>query len=83
MTEARFRNRGEWNGKIPHRDEAVFCGEDRAGLYRRLGFAEINSEVVVEQPHGHVVAPDRTMWLALQPDSTWPDGAVVLQSWPF
>src|ERR1039458_2304244 len=35
----------------------LFCHEDRAGLYRKLGFAEIISEVVVKQPDGCAPMP--------------------------
>jgi predicted N-acetyltransferase YhbS len=61
----------------------LFCLEDRAGLYRKLGFAEIISEVVVKQPGGYAPMPDRTMWKALHSHATWPDGAVIVHSLPF
>src|ERR1019366_5557180 len=58
----------------------LFCHEDRAGLYRKLGFAEIISEVVVKQPDGCAPMPDRTMWQALHSHATWPDGAAIVHS---
>jgi hypothetical protein len=61
----------------------LFSHEDRAGLYRKLGFAEIISEVVVKQPDGCAPMPDRTMWQALYSHATWPDGAVIVHSLPF
>ncbi len=61
----------------------LFCLENRAGLYRKLGFAEVGSEVVVEQPDGYTVMPDRTMWQALHARARWPDGAVIIHGLPF
>jgi predicted N-acetyltransferase YhbS len=61
----------------------LFCHGDRAGLYRKLGFAEIISEVVVKQPDGYAAMPERTMWHALQPDVTWPDGDLIVHDLPF
>jgi predicted N-acetyltransferase YhbS len=61
----------------------LFCHEDRAGLYRKLGFAEIISQVVVKQPDGCAPMPDRAMWQALHSHATWPDGAVIVHSLPF
>jgi predicted N-acetyltransferase YhbS len=51
----------------------LFCYDDRMGLYRKLGFAEVAAEVVVEQPTGP----------ALREDSRWPPGSVILHSLPF
>jgi predicted N-acetyltransferase YhbS len=61
----------------------LFCHEDRAGLYRKLGFDVIGSEVVVKQPHGYAAMPDRTMWHALHPDAIWPEGAMTVHGLPF
>lgn len=61
----------------------LFCHDDRAGLYRKLGFAEIRSDVVVEQPGGRAQMPDRAMWQALQSDAAWPEGPVIVHSLPF
>ena len=61
----------------------LFCHADRAGLYRRLGFAEVLSEVVIQQPGGPAVMPQRTMWRALRDDATWPTGPVIVHSLPF
>lgn len=61
----------------------LFCHEDRVGLYRRLGFADIDLPVEVKQPDGYEVIPQRTMWRALQDDVSWPPGPVVVHSLPF
>ncbi len=61
----------------------LFCHEDRAGLYRRLGFVELGGEVLVEQPSGHAAMTQRTMWIALHDDAKWPPGRVIVQSLPF
>jgi predicted N-acetyltransferase YhbS len=61
----------------------LFCHEDRAGLYRKLGFAVISDSVLVEQPTGLVSMPQRTMWLALRDQATWPQGEVTVHSLPF
>lgn len=61
----------------------LFCLPDRAGLYRRLGFSEIQSRVLIEQPQGFVPMPMVTMWRALAESARWPDGAVTVHSLPF
>ena len=61
----------------------LFCHEDRAGLYRKLGFAEVSEEVVVRQPVGYAPMPQRTMWRPLRPNACWPPGSVVVHSLPF
>jgi predicted N-acetyltransferase YhbS len=61
----------------------LFCHDDRMGLYRRLGFAEVNDEVLVHSSTGPVPMPMRTMWRALRPGATWPEGPVAVQSRPF
>lgn len=61
----------------------LFCLEDRAGLYRRLGFTEVDGDVLVSQATGYEVMPLRTMWRALGPDAAWPEGQLVLHSLPF
>lgn len=61
----------------------LFCHEDRAGLYRRLGFAEVSDEVVVKQPGGYAHMTQLTMWRALHPGARWPPGPVVLHTLPF
>jgi GNAT superfamily N-acetyltransferase len=61
----------------------LFCFEDRAGLYRKLGFTEITDEVRVEQPGGYARMDQRAMWRALRPGAAWPPGAVTLHSLPF
>jgi predicted N-acetyltransferase YhbS len=61
----------------------LFCHADRGVLYRKLGFAEVNAEVLVQQPAGYVPIPQRTMWRALHDGARWPAGRVVVESLPF
>jgi predicted N-acetyltransferase YhbS len=61
----------------------LFCHEDRAELYRRFGFQDVTSTVLVEHRGGHAEMPMRTMWRALRPDAGWPGGTVVVHSLPF
>ena len=61
----------------------LFCHDDRAGLYRKLGFVDVGGVVLVEQPDGIATMPQRTMWLALRPGATWPPGGLVVNSLPF
>lgn len=61
----------------------LFCHPDRAGLYERFGFSEATARVVVEQPDGPVEMPHVTMWRALHPGATLPDGPVTLLGLPF
>jgi GNAT superfamily N-acetyltransferase len=61
----------------------LFCHQDRAGLYRKLGFLEIRDEVIVEQPNGCAAMPQQTMWRGLGEEATWPIGNLVVHSLPF
>jgi predicted N-acetyltransferase YhbS len=61
----------------------LFCHADRVGLYVRLGFVEIASRVLVQQPHGSQTMPMCTMWRALTPQASWPDGPVEIHGLPF
>jgi predicted GNAT family N-acyltransferase len=61
----------------------LFCHRDRAGLYARHGFAEIEPPVYVQQPGGFEVVPQVAMWRALRSSATLPSGRVVLHSLPF
>ncbi|MBV8943768.1 MAG: GNAT family N-acetyltransferase [Solirubrobacterales bacterium] len=61
----------------------LFCHRDRAGLYRKLGFAEIAAEVLVQQPGGYARMPHQTMRRRLRQKVEWPAGAVVVHSLPF
>jgi predicted N-acetyltransferase YhbS len=61
----------------------LFCHEDRAGLYLKLGFAYVDSDVIVEESGGPMRMPQRTMWRPLRDGAQWPDGPVVLCSRPF
>jgi predicted N-acetyltransferase YhbS len=61
----------------------LFALESRAGLYRKLGFAELGAEVLIDQPEGAITMPDLTMWRGLKADVTWPSGQVMIHSFPF
>lgn len=61
----------------------LFCHQDRAGLYRKLGFAEIRDEVLVQQPNGYAAMPQETMWRGLRKEVAWPSGKLVVHSLPF
>lgn len=61
----------------------LFCHEDRAGLYRKLGFSPVDAEVVVWQPAGYASIPQQTMWRPLHGKRDWPRGGVVVHSLPF
>jgi hypothetical protein len=61
----------------------LFCHDDRAGLYRKVGFSRVNAEVVVRQPTGYEPMPQQTMWLSLDGKLEWPAGRVVVHSLPF
>jgi predicted N-acetyltransferase YhbS len=61
----------------------LFCHGNRVGLYKRFGFEEVGSEVLVEQEGGRVAIPMRAMVRALRPGASWPDGSVVVHSRPF
>ena len=61
----------------------LFAHADRAGLYRKLGFAELQSPLEVLQPRGRAVVPQLAMWRRLTASRDWPAGPAVLQSLPF
>jgi predicted N-acetyltransferase YhbS len=61
----------------------LFCHEDRKGLYRRLGFEEVEPPVLVQQPDGYAEMTMRTMWRALAEDVSWPDGRLTVHGLPF
>ena len=61
----------------------LFCHSDRTGLYRKFGFAEVESSVTVEQADGRVEMTMVTMWLALRAGARWPDGNVAVGGLPF
>jgi GNAT superfamily N-acetyltransferase len=62
----------------------LFALPSRAGLYRKLGFADIDAPVRVEQPGGPVTMhPDVAMWRALRAGAAWPAGRVALLGLPF
>jgi predicted GNAT family N-acyltransferase len=61
----------------------LFCRRDRAGLYARHGFSEIDPPVVVEQPDGPAEIPMVAMWRALRDGVSLPQGHVTLRGLPF
>lgn len=62
----------------------LFCRPDRAGLYAKLGFVDVDARVEVGQPGGaRVDMPLRTMWRPLRVGAVWPEGAVSLPGLPF
>jgi hypothetical protein len=61
----------------------LFCHDDRAGLYRKVGFSAVTAEVAVRQPAGYASMPQRTMWRALHGKLEWPRGRVVVHGLPF
>jgi predicted N-acetyltransferase YhbS len=61
----------------------LFCHADRAGLYRKLGFAEIDEPVTVDQPDGPRCMPMLAMWRPLRDGATWPPGPVAVRGLPF
>jgi predicted N-acetyltransferase YhbS len=62
----------------------LFCHDDRAGLYERLGFSVIEAAVSVEQPGGfEPMVQLLTMSLPLVPAATWPPGPVTVHGFPF
>jgi predicted N-acetyltransferase YhbS len=61
----------------------LFCYEDRQGLYRRLGFEEVESPVLVQQPDGYAEMPMRTMRRAVARNASWPDGRLTVRALPF
>ncbi len=69
--------------RLGPRFSILFCHEDRAGLYRRLGFIELHDGVLVEQPGGYAPMTQQTMWIALHGEESWPPGEVVVCSLPF
>jgi predicted N-acetyltransferase YhbS len=61
----------------------LFCHEDRTGLYRRLGFEEVQRPVLVQQPDGYTEMTMWTMRRALAEDATWPEGRLTVHGLPF
>jgi GNAT superfamily N-acetyltransferase len=68
---------------LGHDFAVLFCFEDRAGLYAKLGFAAVADAVTVEQPDGPLVIPQVTMWRPFRPGARWPDGPVTVLGQPF
>jgi predicted N-acetyltransferase YhbS len=61
----------------------LFCHPNRQGLYRRLGFEEVERPVLVQQPDAYVDMPMRTMWRALAEAAAWPEGRLTVHGLPF
>jgi predicted N-acetyltransferase YhbS len=61
----------------------LFCHDNRQGLYRRLGFEEVERPVMVQQPEAYVEMPMTTMRRALATDANWPDGRLAVHGLPF
>jgi GNAT superfamily N-acetyltransferase len=63
----------------------LFCRVELAGLYRRLGFAEVPGRVFVDQPDGTVEISGAgvTMWRPLKAGAELPDGVVKVDGLPF
>ncbi|MGO9888713.1 MAG: GNAT family N-acetyltransferase [Solirubrobacteraceae bacterium] len=61
----------------------LFCHPDRAGLYDRLGFNQVEPPVHVQQPDGYAEMPMQTMWRALADGATWPSGHLTVRGLPF
>jgi predicted N-acetyltransferase YhbS len=61
----------------------LFCDRDRAGLYERHGFVEIDSPVMVQQPDRHLEMPLVSMWRWLHEGVTLRSGPVTLHGLPF
>jgi predicted N-acetyltransferase YhbS len=61
----------------------LFCHANRMGLYRKVGFIEVEATVTVEQSNGSANMHQRTMWRALREGAEWPQGPVLLRSLPF
>ncbi len=61
----------------------LFCHENRSGLYRKLGFQQVDDAVLVEQPDRQAPMPQMTMWQSLREQAVWPTGPVLVKSMPF
>lgn len=70
-------------GRLGPRFAILFCHEDRAGLYRKLGFVELRANVLVQQPSGYAPMTQQMMWIPLHGAERWPAGEVVVHSLPF
>ncbi len=61
----------------------LFCHRDRAGLYERHGFVEVERPVLVRQPDGYAEIPFVTMWRRLKEGAALPNGRLTVESLPF
>lgn len=65
------------------RHALLFCRPPLVPLYQRLGWHQLDGDVLVEQPEGRLVAmPLRTMVTPLRDGARWPSGPVRLFSLP-
>ncbi len=56
----------------------LFCHRDRASLYARHGFREVDAPVLVESPEGVIPMPMLTMWRPLRASAILPRGQLRL-----
>jgi len=61
----------------------LFCHRDRAGLYARQGFIEVQPPVLVAQPGGYIPVPEVTMWRAIGNRTALPTGRLTVHGFPF
>jgi hypothetical protein len=61
----------------------LFCRPQLTGLYRKLGFREIDAPVWAEQPQGRIEMPLPAMWHPLSSEAEWPAGRVDVRGLPF
>lgn len=61
----------------------LFCHANRMGLYRKVGFTELDAPVTVKQSTGYANMRQRIMWRALREGAEWPPGLVLVHSLPF
>jgi hypothetical protein len=61
----------------------LFCRRDLVGLYRRVGFAQIEAPVWADQPDGRIEMPLPAMWRPLRNGADWPPGRVDVHGLPF
>ena len=61
----------------------LLCHRDRAELYDKHAFTEIDPPVLIRQPDGYVQCPIVAMWRSLREGATLPAGQVTVHSLPF
>jgi len=60
----------------------LFCLPQLAAYYEELGWQEVASPVLIDQPSGEIVSPLRVMVLPLKKEG-WPSGSIQLWSLPW